>query len=579
MSGRYIGLAWVTQSAGTRAEKLAQDAAAILGLSPIGRSGSAVFLVDRDSEDGVIIRDGVVAIGDLFARDEDGRGVREITDAAARRISGSGGGDFFRLFWGDYIGVLLEEPVRVLRDPSGGAPCYYSDCGDGLTAFYSDVDFAVRLGIVQGTIDWPVLRQWLAWPAWRSAQTCLDNVRELPAGARLTVKNGSASVAQAWSPWDFADASRQFTQQRDAAEALGAVILQSTRAWVSRSASPLVELSGGLDSSIVAASLREAGANFECVNLWSPESGEDERGYAVKAAEFLNAPAHLAAMSADAFDFTDLPSTRRPRPSHHPLKRIADCTMERVAHRIHADSFFSGSGGDYVLGYLSSSAPAADALLAHGPGRRFFSAVGDVAELHACSVWKVGRLALKKAVSPPRKKSGRGEFLANAAGLAPPPPHPWTIAPRRALPGKIEHIAALSKSHGVRDGRDRVAFGPLRMPLLSQPVVETSLRIPTWMNIAGGRNRSVARDAFADRLPAAILNRRSKGTFAGLNAHVLHRHRARIAELLLGGLMRENDVLDATALERALTSDQTLSDAASSAMLEYACAELWARSW
>ena len=29
----------------------------------------------------------------------------------------------------------------------------------------------------------------------------------------------------------------------------------------------------------------------------------------------------------------------------------------------------SGSGGDYVLGYLTSSAPAADALIARGPGR------------------------------------------------------------------------------------------------------------------------------------------------------------------------------------------------------------------
>jgi asparagine synthase (glutamine-hydrolysing) len=153
------------------------------------------------------------------------------------------------------------------------------------------------------------------------------------------------------------------------------------------------------------------------------------------------------------------------------------------------------------------------------------------------------------------------------------------IAPPGALPGKVEHIAALSRSHGVREGRDRVRLGPLRMPLLSQPVIETSLRIPSWMNVTGGRNRAVARDAFAISLPPEIVQRKTKGSFAGLNAAILEHNRARIKDLLLGGRMHEKGILDSPVFERRLAASEELTDGQCSALLELACAELWTHDW
>ena len=579
MTARFIVFAWPDEGIRARAEKLALDAVESLGLSPVARSQNAMILAEPKSMSSIVKEDGIIVIGDLFTRDMDYRYVQELDDSAARHISKSAGQDLFTEFWGEYVAVILDGPVRILRDPSGAVPCYYTDCGDGLTAFYSDVDLAMRLGLVPGRIDWATLRQWLAWPAWRSARTCIEAVNDLPAGGRWTLQEGEATIDQAWTPWDFACESRQFTDRRDAVEALQDAILKSTRAWASRSVSPIIELSGGLDSSIVAASLSLAKKPFHCVNLWSPDSGEDERHYAAAVADFLEVPAHSVALAPATFDFADLPPTPRPRPFHHPLKRIADIAIEREARRQGADSFFSGSGGDYVLGYLSSSAPAADALLRYGPGAQFCSAVSDVANLHSCSIWKIGRLAFKKAISPLRKNPGRIAFLAETEGLAPPPPHPWTLAPRHALPGKIEHIGALSKSHGVRNGRDRAAVGALRMPLLAQPVIETSLRISSWMNVMGGRNRAVARDAFAEKLPAEILHRRSKGSFAGLNAQMLRHNHLQIAHLLLGGLLTEKGVLDRAKLEQSLRSHETLSEEACSSLLEFTCVELWARNW
>lgn len=557
---------------------MAHEAEDCLGLQTVARGAYGVVLCEAGTGTISLFDGGGVVIGDIF-RNGALQCVSVFDPAATDEITRSGGGALIGKYWGEYLAVGLNAGAWLLRDPSGAVPCFYSSCRNGITAFYSDIEIAVRLGLIEGAIDWPALRQWLAYPAWRTEATCIKNVCEVAAGERLTFENGRIIRSQIWSPWRFARSDRQFSKRNDAVEALAEAARHTTRAWTTSAESPLLELSGGIDSSIVAACLRLADAQFECITLWAPQSGEDERQHASRVAEFVGAKCHVVALSAASFDVTDVSRAKRPRPTNHPLKRISDRAIESEAESCQARSFFSGSGGDYVLGSLSSSAPAADALRACGPSAQFFDAVGDVARLHACSVWKVAGMAVKKAVRPPRKRPARGEFLVDGDAIAPPVLHPWMIAPPGALPGKVEHIAALSRSHGVREGRDRVRLGPLRMPLLSQPVIETSLRIPSWMNVTGGRNRAVARDAFANSLPPEIVQRKTKGSFAGLNAAILEHNRARIKDLLLGGRLHEKGILDSPAVERRLAASEELTDGQCSALRELACAELWTHDW
>jgi asparagine synthase (glutamine-hydrolysing) len=49
-------------------------------------------------------------------------------------------------------------------------------------------------------------------------------------------------------------------------------------------------------------------------------------------------------------------------------------------------------------------------------------------------------------------------------------------------------------------------------PLVSQPLIELCLAIPTWFWCADGQNRAIARKAFAGDLPPPTLARRSRGT-------------------------------------------------------------------
>jgi asparagine synthase (glutamine-hydrolysing) len=119
---------------------------------------------------------------------------------------------------------------------------------------------------------------------------------------------------------------------------------------------------------------------------------------------------------------------------------------------------------------------------------------------------------------------------------------------------------------------------PALSPLASQPVAEACLRVPSWHWIAPGRNRAVARRAFADRLPREIVARRSKGEPTGFVARLFEDRRAQIRELLLGGWLAEHGLLDRTAIARALAPEGPVRDRAFLRLMELVDAESWARA-
>lgn len=115
-------------------------------------------------------------------------------------------------------------------------------------------------------------------------------------------------------------------------------------------------------------------------------------------------------------------------------------------------------------------------------------------------------------------------------------------------------------------------------PLLSQPVVETCLRIPTWLWFKHGQNRSVAREAFRGILPDSIIGRRSKGAFDILAANVIRKNASRLRSMLLEGVLVREGIADAAkieaAFERPLPDGKAIVD-----LLVLVDVEAWVRAW
>jgi asparagine synthase (glutamine-hydrolysing) len=108
--------------------------------------------------------------------------------------------------------------------------------------------------------------------------------------------------------------------------------------------------------------------------------------------------------------------------------------------------------------------------------------------------------------------------------------------------------------------------------------MEYCLRVPTWLWLKGGRNRAVARAAFAGLLPEEIILRRTKGRLESMCERAYGANRETLTTLLLDGALSKAGLLDRPALETYLRRPGPPPDEAYFRMFDLAALELWLRS-
>lgn len=538
-------------------------------------SASTKVFVSADTPYLAIPRHGLV-IGQVFRKD--GQRISQRLD-----LNGSTRQSIHHLLqnvWGDYLALFAESQdssaITLLRDPSGAVPCVYSLAG-GEGFITSDIGLAVELGLYCREVSWQAVAHSLNFPYLQSARTALRHVSELLPGSTLTCHGRNTSTRPVWSPWHFVEKGARHEDPHVAAQNVQSAVSSVTNALSAGSESFMVELSGGLDSSVVAACLREASARAIFCTLIVPVAGTDERPYARLVTDALGRELFPVEVGFNNVRF-EFPV---PRSSVVPAIGILQNTVNEVweaaGNRYGVDSFFSGGGGDTVFCYLKTAAPATDAFIERGLTAGI-TAIGDLAALHRCTVFKAGRLALKKMLRRPHTAWKEDRTLLNPAWTtATPEHHPWMDAPPGALPGDREKIHDLIGNQLFRDATPRGPKRSMHFPLLSQPVMEACLKVPTWMWIADGRNRAVARQAFSDRLPRGILDRRSKGSYTGYMAAVYARNKLQMREFLEEGQLCAHDLLDRSALANFFAKDLASRDLSFLRIFDLCAAENWAR--
>jgi asparagine synthase (glutamine-hydrolysing) len=153
------------------------------------------------------------------------------------------------------------------------------------------------------------------------------------------------------------------------------------------------------------------------------------------------------------------------------------------------------------------------------------------------------------------------------------------MPPKGALPGKAAHIVKLVRIQGTIDGFSRHDTPAQINPLLSQPIVEACLKIPTWEWVRGGRDRSVARRAFARDLPTAVIQRRSKGGPDSFAFDIIDQNRRLLSERLVNGELRRFKLIDPVAIHAALDPDRPIDPMQYLRLSGLAEAEAWVRHW
>ncbi len=519
-------------------------------------------------------------VGTLFRRHGRAEPLASLDEDEAASIVRSRGDALLRSFWGGYVAAVAgPDSVRILREPSATFPCYFAR-GPGWTAFASDAELLVESGLADVELDWRALARHFFSAGVPMAATALRGISELLPGFAVTVPGDTAAQQPCWSPWDHARA--RAGAAGPGADQLARTVRHCVRAWAAGRGRLLLSVSGGLDSSIVAAVLAEAGADVTGLTLYGEDAAGDERVFARALCEHLGLPLIERPYRLGDIDIAEPLGAHLPRTKDRSQALAYERAHLEVAREIGAEAFVTGNGGDSVFGYSQSAAAIADRFLVEGLGRGVLGTLVDTCRQTGCSLLDAARGAWRIARGPRGYRCRADalflhpDMLADLAGLT--LSHPWLDAPADALPGKAAHIASILRvQQSFEPSRGR--YLPVLNPLMSQPVMETCLAVPSWEWRAGGRDRSLARRAFAGVLPEVVLRRRVKGGPSGFAAEILDGLRGAIGERLLEGHLARHGIVDRKALEEALDEEHSCTAEERVRILELVAAEAWLDSW
>ncbi|CAN7619586.1 asparagine synthase-related protein [Phenylobacterium sp. LjRoot164] len=442
---------------------------------------------------------------------------------------------------------------------------------------FSHLADALSLGLRPPAIHWDYLAYHLTCHFLRGEACGLEGVFELLPGAERTYSSGGSTERFYWDPHDIAgDRHGSEAESQHALRAAGEAAITAYGSLYRRIA---LDLSGGLDSSIVLGLLRGACGHADVVgvNYVTAHPEGDERAYARQAAAMHGVPLLERELSLHGFDSVQTFGDRLLRPSSRMMPMGYDQLHSALLGEIGADAFFTGSGGDHLFAVAVGPEAVADhgqLLGLGGLGRR----AHEIANLSQGTIWGVLGRAAAAAIRPPGPSLGDVSCLSAEVQAHVDPArftHPWLSARRGTPPGKVQQIAALAElyRHYWRYGRADVAEEA--HPLFSQPVMEACLRTPTFHFIAGGRQRGLARNAFGDLLPSAIRERRSKGANTSHWVRTMASDLPRVRALLLDGELSRRGWLDRGHLEKTLTPSGLVENARLSSLVTCLTTELW----
>jgi asparagine synthase (glutamine-hydrolysing) len=437
---------------------------------------------------------------------------------------------------------LRSGEWMLARDPFGIKPLYLAEFGQEI-GFASEIKAFLAHPDFRRSLDHEALSEYLTFQFTLSERTLFAGVRKVEPGTY--VKGRGVRIQSVVRYWDFDFESPLYASMEEGVSDLRAALDSSARFQI-RSDVPIgVYLSGGLDSTAVAALARKAtGRRIPAFHgRFDEGAAYDESAFAREAATALDLD--LVVSTPGPRDFVDLmPGLVRAmdEPAAGP-GLFPQFFVSRAAQK-HVKVVLGGQGGDELFGgyarYLVAETGAVLQAAIQGPAARV-----DPGESASLSLAEMG------AALPQLK--GYEPLLQHffAAGLFDPGSHryfrlvdrrgPWRgVLEAEALgtdteeavfekfrrvfdrPGPrslLERMLAFDSSTllqallHVEDRMSMAASIESRVPLLDVEVAKVAARIPGSMKLRHGRSKEVLREALTGAIPGRVAGRQDKMGF------------------------------------------------------------------
>ncbi len=522
---------WITDGCGLGHRRLA-----IVDLSPAGAQpmvtveGDAALAFNGEIYDFADARAALEAQGERFTSRSDTEvlllALRRWGPDALQRLHGM----MAFAYWN-----VRDRSLLLARDRFGKKPLYYAPLGgpdapDGVV-FASELRALLRHPRVRAerAIDPAAVAQYLVHEAVPAPRSILANVRKLGPGERATWSEREGLRIERWYRPRFGMQMRG--DLRELTQELTARVARAVERRLVADVPVGVFLSGGLDSSFIAALAARRHARVKTFAIGFEDPSFDESEHAALVARHLGTDHHTEVLAPSALLDLVVPTLDMLDEPHADSSILPTSLLARLARR-HVTVALGGDGGDETLagyptfvadevlgalppsalaaralGFAASMAPRSDANFSLGFKLRQMSlGVGARgAERHARWLSAVDPDALPSLLGPALR-----EGVSHALDAA----HASAEGTVSDFDAATAFYLGVYLGEGVLQKVDRATMRvslEARAPLLDTEVVEFCLALAPEFRIRAGVTKRILREALRPLVPASIIERPKKG--------------------------------------------------------------------
>ncbi|MCE3247111.1 MAG: putative Asparagine synthetase 1 [Microvirga sp.] len=243
---------------------------------------------------------------------------------------------------------IARQELLLARDIFGEKPLYYVDHPD-FFGFASELHALANLPGFDARIDRAAIASYLCFQYVPTPQTIYGSARKLPPASYLTVGPAGAIQVQSYYSFDTSAAEHSTRSIDDLADELEAILLTSLRRRLISDVPLGAFLSGGVDSSTVAALVtKKLGIPLQTFSIGFADHPDSEHHDAAEIARMLGTDHRDRVLSADAIELGHHIGTVLDEPNADssclPTYLLSGFAREHVTVAL------SGDGGDEMFG-------------------------------------------------------------------------------------------------------------------------------------------------------------------------------------------------------------------------------------
>jgi asparagine synthase (glutamine-hydrolysing) len=481
------------------------------------------------------------------------------------------------------IYVKSMNAIYLFRDRMGKKPIWYA-IQDGDLHFSSELKGLFPLG-VNKEFESSTITEYLSQGYVNAPRSPFKNVFQVRPGSILKVKDGNASSRQYWKPEDIQESDISWHDALNESEKLIRTAVKE-RLFSER---PLgVFLSGGIDSTLIAAIAQQEISNLKTFSIGFLESEFDESNHAALISKHLGTDHYTSIITPNPEIIVEEVSKMLDQPfadsSVIPTYLLSKFAHEQVVVAL------SGDGGDESFaGYDRYRANHylrfINLLLKANPMRKALTEVSSES--------RYGKLLRATAASEPLHRYMNLQSNLPAVTVSRLTGKPFELGQVIALlPLNFQELESNVRNMQLLDFKTylpgdllykvditSMANGlEVRSPLLDYRVVEFGLSLPTNYKINPWRNKLILRSLLERFVPANLVNRPKKG-FGIPRAKWL---REELKPLVLESLVTKeawvNNYLDRKEI-RCLVDSHMKGKDYDASIWTLLMLELWAKNW